>query len=184
MSRKFKMKYSTFLRNYKRNVIRKIIRPILNYAYDTYVVIGDKSKLSIGSRVATANTIFNLSSGNIQIGNRTIFSHGVMVVTGTHEFLNGVRISIHQEYDDGSWGGSAYETPHEGRDIVIGEGVFIGAGAIILGNVSIGSHSIIGAGSVVTKSFPPHSIIKGVPAKKTGSTFDLRNSLTKPREIP
>lgn len=43
--------------------------------------------------------------------------------------------------------------------------VDIGAGARILGNVSIGEHSLIGANAVVTKDVPPHSIAAGVPAR-------------------
>lgn len=49
--------------------------------------------------------------------------------------------------------------------VVIGDDCWIGDGAIILPGVHIGSHSIVGAGAVVTKSFPDFSVIGGVPAK-------------------
>lgn len=42
---------------------------------------------------------------------------------------------------------------------------WIGAGAIILPNVTIGEFSIVGAGSVVTKDVPPYTVVAGVPAK-------------------
>ena len=42
---------------------------------------------------------------------------------------------------------------------------FIGMNSIILGNVTIGPNSIVGAGSVVTKDVPPNTIVGGVPAK-------------------
>lgn len=48
----------------------------------------------------------------------------------------------------------------------IGKGVSIGSSATILCGLTIGDNSIIGAGSVVTKSVPPNSIVAGVPAKK------------------
>ena len=52
------------------------------------------------------------------------------------------------------------------KPIVIREGAFIGAHAIILKGVEIGKNSIIGAGSVVTKSVPDNEIWGGNPAKK------------------
>ena len=152
--------------NLKRNLIRKIITPFLPYFYDTHVEIGGKTnKLIVGNRVALANTVFNLSSGNIFVGDRTIFTPGVMVITGTHLFKNGMRVSLNPEMDDGSWGGNSHEVPKNGRDIKIGIGCFVGSGAIILGGVNIGDHCIIGAGSVVTKDVPNGSVVMGVTGR-------------------
>lgn len=54
----------------------------------------------------------------------------------------------------------------DGRGRVLLENnVFIGAGAIILRNVTIGENTIIAAGAVVTKSMPPNSIVVGNPGK-------------------
>jgi hypothetical protein len=49
--------------------------------------------------------------------------------------------------------------------IIIGDDCFIGTGAIILPGVSIGPNSVVGAGSVVTRSVPPDSVVAGVPAR-------------------
>jgi len=46
----------------------------------------------------------------------------------------------------------------------IGQCCFIGARSVILPGITIGDHSIVGAGSVVTKDVPPHSIVAGNPA--------------------
>lgn len=51
------------------------------------------------------------------------------------------------------------------KPVIIGDDVWIGAKSILLPGVNIGSHSIVGAGSVVTKSFPEFSVIAGNPAK-------------------
>jgi maltose O-acetyltransferase len=134
--------------------------------------MGRHARVSVGERSALANTILNVASGDIKIGNRVIFSPNVMVLTGRHDFINGRRVSVNPEYDNGSWGGSELEVPSTGFDISIGDGVWVGAGAIILGAVSIGSDSIVTAGAVVTKSFPKNSIIAGIPAKSIGSTLD------------
>ncbi len=52
-----------------------------------------------------------------------------------------------------------------GGDIVIGDHVWIGANAIILPGVTIGNGSVVGAGSVVTKSLPYDSVAVGTPAR-------------------
>lgn len=157
--------------NFKRNLARIMLSPFLKYAYETPIVTGGRrSRLKLGERVATANTIFNVSSGDISVGSRTIFSHNVMVVTGQHLFKNGRRVSLDPSRDNGSWGGGIEEVPTSGFDISIGEGVFIGAGAIILGGTKIADNCIVGAGAVVTKNFPSFSIVAGVPAKVIGDT--------------
>lgn len=50
-------------------------------------------------------------------------------------------------------------------DVYIGRNVWIGDGVVITSGVSIGDGSIVAANAVVTKSFPPYSIIAGVPAR-------------------
>lgn len=54
---------------------------------------------------------------------------------------------------------------YDGGAPVIGSGVDIGAGCIILGPISIGDNSSLGAGAVVTKSVPPGGKMVGNPAK-------------------
>ncbi len=63
-----------------------------------------------------------------------------------------------------------FSTRRHSARTVIGENCFIGAGAIILPNVTIGDQVIVGAGSVVTKDIPSHCAVGGNPAKviKTG----------------
>jgi maltose O-acetyltransferase len=51
------------------------------------------------------------------------------------------------------------------RPVVIGDDVWIGGQVIILPGVKVGSHSIIGAGSVVTKDVPQYAVVGGNPAK-------------------
>jgi serine O-acetyltransferase len=63
-------------------------------------------------------------------------------------------------------GGTGKETGD--RHPKVGNGVLIGAGAKILGNVSIGSGAKVGAGSVVLDDVPPHTTVAGVPARVVG----------------
>ena len=57
-------------------------------------------------------------------------------------------------------GVNVYDQP-----VVIEDGVWCGANVTILKGVTIGRGSVVAAGAVVTKSFPPYSIIGGIPAK-------------------
>jgi serine O-acetyltransferase len=50
--------------------------------------------------------------------------------------------------------------------VVLGDEVMVGAGARIIGNIAIGHHSQIGMNALVTESFPPYSVIVGVPAHR------------------
>jgi acetyltransferase-like isoleucine patch superfamily enzyme len=51
------------------------------------------------------------------------------------------------------------------RDVEIGHNVWIGYGACILRGVSLGENSIVGTSAVLTRSFPPNSVLAGVPAR-------------------
>jgi len=53
---------------------------------------------------------------------------------------------------------------------IIGNNVNIGSNCTVIGEISIGDNCTIGAGSVVTKSFPPNSVIIGNPGKVIGNT--------------
>ena len=54
---------------------------------------------------------------------------------------------------------------HNPADIMIGDDVWIGANAVILGGIKIGKGAVIGAGAVVTKDIPSNAVAVGVPAK-------------------
>lgn len=152
---------------------RRLVSFFQRIALDTPVYMGDKSKVIVGERVALANTVLNVSSGKITIGDRTIFSPNVMLVTGRHDFFEGVRVSIHPQFDDGSWGGTTWEVPKSGNDIVIGAGCWLCAGSIVIGGVTLGNNVIVAAGAVVTTDFPDFSILGGIPARRIGDTRDL-----------
>jgi acetyltransferase-like isoleucine patch superfamily enzyme len=59
-----------------------------------------------------------------------------------------------------------------GKPIVIAKGVWIAAGAIIIGGVTVGEHSVVAAGSVVTKDVPANTLVGGNPARVIRSVGD------------
>jgi acetyltransferase-like isoleucine patch superfamily enzyme len=155
-----------------RSVMRPIIRWLLYFRYENHYQMGD-GRLLLGERVGLSNTLLNLSSGGISIGSYTIFGQNVIVNTGVHRFKDGKRAGLEDIRAGHSWGGGSKEVPSEGYDVVIGEGCWIGSGAIILGPVTIGDNSIVGAGSVVTKDVTPNSFFAGVPARYVAATSEL-----------
>jgi hypothetical protein len=68
-------------------------------------------------------------------------------------------------------------------DVTIGNDVWIGINSIIMSGVTLGDGMIVGAGSVVRRSFPPYSIVAGNPASLAGYRFpkEIIEELTKIR---
>jgi serine O-acetyltransferase len=93
------------------------------------------------------------------IGRRCFIDHGMGVVIGeTTEIGDDVLL-----YQGVTLGGTGKEKGK--RHPTIGDNVVIGTGAKILGNITIGSHTKIGAGSVVVRSVPDNSTVVGVPGR-------------------
>ncbi|MDD5489635.1 MAG: DapH/DapD/GlmU-related protein [Candidatus Moranbacteria bacterium] len=63
----------------------------------------------------------------------------------------------------------------EGKEILIEDECFIGAHSFVLKGVHLGKHSVVGANSVVTKSFPAYSVIAGSPARLIRSLKENEN---------
>jgi serine O-acetyltransferase len=92
------------------------------------------------------------------IGRRFFIDHGMGVVIGeTAEIGDDVLM-----YQGAVLGGTSLE--HKKRHPTIGNGVVIGAGAIVLGAIKIGDRSRIGAASVVLQDVPADTTVFGVPA--------------------
>lgn len=97
-----------------------------------------------------------------RIGRRCFIDHGMGVVIGeTTEIGDDVLM-----YQGVTLGGTGKEAGK--RHPTIGNGVVIGTGAKILGNIRIGDHVKVGAGSVVVRPVPDHSTVVGVPGRVVG----------------
>lgn len=94
-----------------------------------------------------------------KIGRRLVIDHGMGLVIGETAEVGDDCILFHGV----TLGGSKFEPVK--RHPTIGNHVLIGAGAKILGPITIGDESRVGANSVVTKSFPAKSIIVGIPGR-------------------
>ena len=110
------------------------------------------------------------------IGRRFFIDHGMGVVIGeTAEVGDDVML-----YHGVTLGGRQREGGK--RHPTLGDGVAVGAGAKVLGPITIGAGSVIGANAVVTRDAPPDSILVGVPAKPRSRAAgqDTRALLTVP----
>lgn len=99
------------------------------------------------TRVGLHNTII----GPVIIGNHVNLAQGITVTALNHNFEDSNKRIDEQGVST--------------NQVVIEDDVWIGANAVILPGVTIGHHSVVAAGAVVTKDVPPHSLVAGVPAK-------------------
>ncbi|WP_144290395.1 sugar O-acetyltransferase [Chitinilyticum litopenaei] len=111
--------------------------------------IGRGSNVRIGRKAFINAGVVLDGAAMITIGHHTLIGPGVRLLTAFHP----VDPSERQRW--AFWA----------RPITIGENVWIGADALILAGVTIGDHSVIGAGSVVTRDVPRCTLVAGNPAQ-------------------
>ncbi|KAE8808379.1 serine acetyltransferase [Hordeum vulgare] len=126
--------------------------------------------LALQSRISEVNLDFLRSTA--KIGEGILLDHGTGLVIGETAVV-GNWVSLMQGV---TLGGTGKE--HGDRHPKIGQGALLGAGATILGNITVGEGAMIAAGSLVLKHVPPHSMAVGNPAKVVGYTEKEDPSLT------
>ena len=106
------------------------------------------SNIHLGERVYFNFNCVVLDVCEVKIGDYTFFGPAVQIYTATHPM--NARLRRTQEF---------------GRPIQIGSDVWVGGGAIVCPGVTIGSKTVIGAGSVVTKDVPAGVFAAGNPCR-------------------
>lgn len=116
------------------------------------LVYGDPARLHISPTAVVNNALFNLSSGEITVGEYAFFGHNVSVLTGTHDWTTfGAERQV--------------AVPKSGRDVVIEEGVWVSSHAIVVAPCRIGAHAVVGVGSLVLRDVEPYTVVAGNPAR-------------------
>jgi acetyltransferase-like isoleucine patch superfamily enzyme len=105
------------------------------------VIIGNSCRIGMG------NTVI----GPVTLGNHVIFAQNI-VLSGLNHGYQDILTPISLQ-------------PVSKSQIVIEDEVWIGANSTVVAGVTIGRHSVIAAGSVVTRNVPPYSIAAGNPAR-------------------
>ena len=113
---------------------------------------GDASRLRIHETAVVNNALFNVSGGTVTVGKDAFFGHDVAILTGTHDIEKFGRER-------------QLAFPRSGRDVVIGEGVWLASHVLVLGPVTIGEHAVVAAGSLVRDDVEPYAVMAGRPAK-------------------
>lgn len=150
-------------------------RALNRLAVGSNVTTGKNLRAGLGSRI---NALHNLQLGddvsvgpgslievNGVIGDFVLIARNVQIIGRMDHDISEVGTPIVKA----TWVGD--RSPRDEDVVNIGRDVWIGAGAIILGGVSIGEGSVIGAGSIVTKDIPPYSIAVGSPARRVRTRF-------------
>lgn len=118
--------------------------------------VGRKANISSGQRVVMGDNCGLAEGlvilGDVSAGNDLMLGPDVVMISYNHEYSD-TKIPMRAQ------GASA------SRPITIGDDVWIGMRAIVMPGVTIGSHAIVAAGSIVTKDVPDWAIVGGNPAK-------------------
>lgn len=110
------------------------------------------------------NAVIYSTEAKVIIGEKVGIAPYLKIITGNHRFDKVGHFMFDGDFD---------KNPEDDKDVIIEGDSWFGINVTILSGVTIGRGSIIAAGSVVNKSFPPYSIIGGVPAKLIKFRFDI-----------
>lgn len=114
--------------------------------------------LSIGAgTLIPKGSTFYCTRAELKIGKKVIFGPKPTIITGDHR-IDIVGKHIIDVTDD-------EKLPEQDSPVTIEDGCWLGANVTILKGVTLGRGCVVAAGAVVTKSYPPYSIIGGVPAR-------------------
>ena len=104
-------------------------------------------KLTLGDYVWLGENCWIDNLDNITIGNNVCISQGALLITGNHDYTK-------------------VDFPYRNAPIVVEDGAWVGAEAVVAPGVTIASHSILSLGTVITKDTEPYGIYQGNPGVK------------------
>jgi acetyltransferase-like isoleucine patch superfamily enzyme len=143
---------------------------------DDLVVLDAKGTSNRGIRIGDGvflgrGTILSCKDGDIDLGDHTnigfhseVFS-GSSVTVGRHGLFAAYTYLVGGGHEFESTGAPVVEQARTSIGIVLGDDVWLGAGAKVLDGVRIGSRVAVGAGAVVTQDLPDGVVAVGVPAR-------------------
>ncbi len=116
------------------------------------------TNISMGTRCYANFNFTVLDTCPVTIGDNVFFGPNCTLATPMHPFLPEERnLRAHED-------GTLYDLEY-GKPITIGSNCWFGANVVVCGGMHIGEGCVIGAGSVVTRDIPPHSLAAGNPCR-------------------
>lgn len=115
---------------------------------------GADGSITVGDRAYLGHDVHVHAIDPIRIGNDVVLADGVFVATTDH-------------------GRTDRGAVHGTGPVVIGDRVFLGQRAVVLGGVTIGDGATVGAGAVVTRDVPAGATVGGVPARVIGAAAEV-----------
>jgi acetyltransferase-like isoleucine patch superfamily enzyme len=133
--------------------------------YGGELIIGERTVLY--SKIATLELL--AAGGKLEVGARAFINYGSSIAATRMVHIGAdCKIGMHCLIIDNDFHrlelGRRNERP-ESAPIILEDNVWLAARVIVLPGVTIGTGSVIGAGSVVTKDVPPRCLAAGIPAK-------------------
>lgn len=138
------------------------------------VTIAPELRIYAGDRIAIRDDVFLAGSGRLKIGDRSTVNSGcILTAMDSIEIGSDVMLAprVYVLDVDHNFSDRTKPISQQGyaiAPVIIDDGVWIGANAVITKGVKIGEGAIIAANAVVTRDVEPYSIVGGVPAKCIG----------------
>ncbi len=112
------------------------------------IKVSAPEKISVGSFTSISDGVYLSGKGGLEIGSWVNISN--------HASINSAGLVLE---------GKLGNRQHFFKRVILEDGCWIGAGAIVLAGVKIGANAVVGAGSVVTKDVPADTVVVGSPAR-------------------
>lgn len=150
------------------DALGKRYNPGVPWPCSPHIVVGNYKNIhfhpdDVNNFQGKGNLFQTWSDGHIYIGKGTWIAQNVGIITTNHDLMN-------------------LEEHLPPKDVHLGKACWIGMNSMILPGVTLGDHTVVGAGSVVTKSFPEgYCVIAGNPARliKTMNAEDIIKNKTR-----
>lgn len=152
------IRYPAYIRGGKYIVIGdnfKTLRHLKIEAWDSYKEKRFSPSIVIGNNVSISDNCHIGAIGSVQIGDNVLLGSDVYITDHFHGATDIDTLKM----------SPLKRLLYYKGEVVIEDDVWIGEGVCIMPNVTLGKGCIVGANAVVTKSFPPYSIIGGCPAQ-------------------